>query len=261
MSEIPARVCSFGCVELLGLDPVQAQARLEGALQKVGKYPSTDRFRAGIAPHAAYSGSTDLLRATIEYQTLRGLPVTIHAAESREEAELFASTSGPLQAFCKRIFPTAPEHRGLSPVRWLESQGLLPDGLILVHGNTLDDTDMEILARRKATVVHCPSSHAFFGHPRFPHEKLRAHGIPVCLGTDSLASGDSLSMLEQMRLFAANYLDIPYADIVAMATSTAAQTLGMTGVGVLKAGYKADFIAVNESGGLEEIRIAGEKAR
>jgi cytosine/adenosine deaminase-related metal-dependent hydrolase len=232
---------SFPCVETLGLDPHYAPSRFEAARALSLKSGGTDRFKPGLAPHAAYSMSTELLRRVMDDQRSSGLPVTIHAAESREEAELFASGTGPLAEYCRRIFADAPHHFGTSPVRWLESEGLLPDGLILVHGNMLDETDMEILARHHATVVHCPSSHAFFGHPRFPYERLRAHGINVGLGTDSLASGDSLSMWEQMRLFSNAYPDVPMEDVVAMATINGAKALGLSDVGLLKAGWKADL--------------------
>ncbi len=240
---------AFACVELLGLDPASAAARHRTATDIAGHYEAaatghdgSARFHPGIAPHAAYSLSPALLRRAIDHQRARGLPVTIHAAESREEAELFARGTGPLADFCRAIHPDAPHHRDTTPVRWLEAEGLLPDGLILVHGNTLDAADMDILARRGATVVHCPSSHAFFGHPRFPYEELRARGVNVALGTDSLASGDSLSMLEQMRLFAESHPDVPREEIVALATINGARALGLQRVGLLKRGWKAEFI-------------------
>jgi len=257
---------SFGCVEVLGLDPAQADARFEKALETMrGASPALPRdggvparFHPGLAPHAAYSGSKELLRKVTGHQVTHRLPVTIHAAESREEAALFASASGPLRDFCARIFPDAPVHRGTTPVRWLESEGLLPDGALIVHGNTLDEADMEILARRGATVVHCPSSHAFFGHPRFPYEKLRARGIPMCLGTDSLASGDSLSMLAQMRLFSENYPEVRQDEVLAMATTVAARALGLQGVtGELLPGHAADFIIVGPDESAETVVIDG----
>ena len=243
---------AFAYVEVLGLDPAVATSRFENAESLARTLPSTDTFHPGLAPHAAYSCSVDLLHSVMEYQKSHRLPVTIHAAESREEAELFASASGPMQDFCKRIYPATPEHRGTTPVQWLESEGLLVDGALIIHGNTLDDADIEILARRKATVVHCPSSHTFFGHPRFPYEKLRAHGIPVCLGTDSLASGDSLSMLDQMRLFSENYPEVAAEEILRMTTATAVQALGLGEVtGKLKIGYQADFITLKKGEGIE----------
>lgn len=283
LADSPLR--AFACVELLGLDPALAEARFRAAEERlaphtersahagkdaedardnddmgdVGDGGKARRFHPGVAPHAAYSMSPALLRRAIDHQRARGLPVTIHAAESREEAELFATGTGPLADYCRMIFPGAPRLRGTTPVRWLESEGLLPDGLILVHGNTLDAEDMDILARRGATVVHCPSSHAFFGHPRFPYEELRARGVNVALGTDSLASGDSLSMLAQMRLFAEGHPDVPEEEIVALATINGARALGLRDVGLLRPGWKAEFVA-RRSGSDEILPLRGDGA-
>jgi cytosine/adenosine deaminase-related metal-dependent hydrolase len=245
LAESPLRALAF--VEALGLDPALAEARFEAAARAAegaAGVPATERFRPGVTPHAAYSCSPELLRRVLGYLRARGLPVTLHACESREEAELFAAGTGPLAEFCLRIYPEAPRHEGTTPIRWLESMGLLPDGAIIAHGNTLDAVDMEILARRGASVAHCPSSHAFFGHPPFPYEELRARGIGVCLGTDSLASGDSLSMLEQARLFRANRPSVPAWEAVAMASAAGARALGLKDCGLLRPGFSADFIAV-----------------
>lgn len=236
---------AIGCIEILGLDPALAGRRAAAGISKSTSVPATERFRSGVAPHAAYSCSPELIAAARRHQTDQSLPFTIHAAESREESELFASSTGPLAEYCRRIHAEAPRHRDTTPVQWLEREGLLPDGALIIHGNLLDDTDLDILARRGAAVVHCPSSHAFFGHPRFPLERLRARGIPVCLGTDSAASGDSLSMLEQVRLFRATYPEVSADDALAMATVNAAKALGWGGrLGSLRAGYAADVIAV-----------------
>lgn len=232
---------AFACVETLGLDPALAETRYAAAAARAGATPSTDRVRPGVAPHAAYSTSKELFRMLVDHQRARGLPVTVHLSESREEAELFASGSGPLADYCRRIYVGAPWHRGYTPVRWLEREGLLPDGAVVVHGNMLDDADMDILARGGATVVHCPSSHAFFRHPRFPYAALRARGVNVALGTDSLASADSLSMLEQLRLFRAQYPEVSLPEALELATVNGARALGLADVGLLKPGYQADF--------------------
>ena len=236
---------AFGFMETLGLDPSVAGFRFTHAKAQAGHTRDTSCFHSGIAPHAAYSCSPELLSAVIRHQQTSGLPVTIHASESREEADLFASASGPLQEYCRRIFAGASEHRNTTPIRWLESEGLFPDHALIVHGNHLDDADMEILLRHKSTMVHCPSSHAFFGHKKFPYRELKARGIPVCLGTDSLASGDSLSMLDQIRLFRKGFPEVAAQEALHLATVVAAEAIGMGNeLGKLKAGYKADFIVV-----------------
>ncbi len=249
LAEAPLR--SLALVETLGLDPHLAAARHEAAVARADAAApagGTDRFRSGVTPHAAYSCSPRLLRRLIDEQAGRGLPVTLHASESREEAELFAAGTGSLAEYCRRIFADAPRHRGTTPVQWLESLGLLPDGAILAHGNTLDAADMTILARRGVTVVHCPSSHAFFGHPPFPLERLRAHGIAVALGSDSLASGDSLSMLEQARRFLAAQPAVSVWEALATASAVGARALRLDRTGLLKPGYLADFVAVRATG-------------
>lgn len=267
---------ALALVETLGLDPALAESRAAAAEAKAAQVrpaQSADgRFRAGVTPHAAYSCSPALLRRVLDAQRLCGQPVTLHAAESREEAGLFAEGTGPLAEYCRRIFADAPRHAGTTPIRWLESLRLLPDGAIVAHGNMLDAGDMDILARRGARVVHCPSSHAFFGHPPFPYEELRSRGIPVCLGTDSLASGDTLSMLEQARLFRVGHPELPAWEILAMASAEGARALGLKDVGRLRPGLAADFIVVRaknpetpfeseDAPRVEHVVIGGSEAR
>jgi len=237
LSESPLR--SFGMVETLGLNPASAPEKFRTATELAAPW------RGGLAPHSAYACSPALLASVIEHQKNRGLPITLHAGESREEMELFSSGTGPLQDFCRALYPQAPTHRDTTPIRYLDSMGLLPEGVLLVHGNYLDGTDIGILRRCRATVVHCPSSHAFFGHAPFPYARLREAGVPVCLGTDSLASGDSLSMLDQMRLFRSSYPEIKAEEALGMATKIPAAALGRgSELGILCPGFKADLIAV-----------------
>ncbi len=243
LAEGPLR--AFGLVETLGLDPSLSVSRFAHASSLAARSKDTTLFHAGVTPHAAYSCSPQLLEAVLSHQRATGTPFSLHASESREEADLFASAAGPLQEFCRRIFPGAPEHPATTPVQWLESLGLLPERALIVHGNHLDAKDIAVLKRRNASVVHCPSSHAFFGHQSFPYRALKAQGIPVCLGTDSLASGDSLSMLDQIRLFRKSFPEATTLEALRMATVSGARALGMEDeLGVLKPGFKADFIAV-----------------
>ena len=232
-------------VETLGLDPILAESRFSHYRALSESVAATSRVRIGLVPHAAYSCSPELIRAVIGFQRDRNLPITFHASESREEEELFSSASGALQEFCRSFFKSVPEHRHTTPIKYLEKSGLLPDHAMVVHGNHLDAEDIGILVERKATVVHCPSSHAFFGHKPFPYHVLRQAGVPVCLGTDSLASGDSLSMLDQVRMFRNNFPSVTAEEALRIATMAAARALGLENeIGILRTGFKADFIAV-----------------
>jgi len=101
-------------------------------------------------------------------------------------------------------------------------------------------------------VVHCPRSHYYFGHARFPLPSLIRARVNVCLGTDSLASvyklrreTVQLDLFEEMRICAENYSAVPAKQIVCMATVNGARALGMAGqVGELSANAFADLIAI-----------------
>jgi cytosine/adenosine deaminase-related metal-dependent hydrolase len=176
---------------------------------------------------------------------LRSGPYTLHVAESAEEADLFREGKGALWEFCRRIFPGLAHPGGESPIGFLGRRGLIPKGSLLAHCNWADEADISILAAAEASVVHCPRSRAFFGHGGFPLEAFRAAGVNLCLGTDSLASNDGLSLFDEMAEFRREHPGVPAEEILAMATVNAARALGMPGdLGRLAPGAKADLIAV-----------------
>ena len=73
---------------------------------------------------------------------------------------------------------------------------------IIAHLNELADRDFELLEKSniKLHIVHSPRSHDYFRHSRFSFERLRGLGFNVCLGTDSLASNESLSLCRYARV-------------------------------------------------------------
>src|SRR5581483_6284649 len=108
--------------------------------------------------------------------------------------------------------------------------------LLAVHVNYLAPGDAALLGRRKVSVVHCPRSHAYFRHRRFPLDELASAGVNICLGTDSLASiyqkpkkSVELSLFDEMRAFAEANPEAMPETILQMATINGAHALGMKG--------------------------------
>jgi aminodeoxyfutalosine deaminase len=139
-----------------------------------------------------------------------------------------------------------------TPVQQARHYGLLGENFLAIHANYLDDADIAALAESGSSVVHCPQSHAYFGHAPFPFQKLRNAGVNVCLGTDSLASvlvtrraKPELNMFTEMRTFAAAHPGVSPETIVRMATRHGAQALGWEKqVGGLFEQGLADLIAI-----------------
>jgi cytosine/adenosine deaminase-related metal-dependent hydrolase len=118
---------------------------------------------------------------------------------------------------------------------------------LVAHLNELAESDFELLKeiKTKFHVVHSPRSHDYFDHRRFPFERLHSIGFNVCLGTDSLASNESLSLFAEMRAFQRREPAISPAKILEMVTVNSALALGQQNIlGRIRPGFRADLMAI-----------------
>ncbi|MCX6552054.1 MAG: amidohydrolase family protein, partial [Acidobacteria bacterium] len=111
--------------------------------------------------------------------------------------------------------------------------------------------EQEILAERRAKVLHCPGSNLKLGSGIAPVTELRARGVSVSLGSDGAACNNRLDMFEEMRLAAVLQAvrrepgALRARDVVWMATREGARALGLESeVGSIEAGKRADVIVV-----------------
>ncbi len=225
------------------------------ALEAARRRGRPTRMRLGLAPHAPYTVSGALYR--ILCRLTRPGPVQTHLAESREEARLFRDGRGPLRDLLRgagRPLPFASPP-GISPAAWLDRLGVLAPPLVAVHGNFLSRADVERLARRRVPVVFCPRSHAFFRHPPHPARALLRTGVPVALGTDSLASNRDLDVRAEMREIVDRH-GIRPRTAWRMATVHGAAVLGLgRGAGTLRPGAPADAVAFGRPAGAAVTRL------
>ena len=206
----------------------------------------------GLAPHALFTASKDLYRHCEEVAQQKNIVLTTHLAESREEMEMFHEGSGSLYEFLKRIGRPMDDCGNETPLElFLGALGNRPiPQWIVAHLNELTERDFELLERSKRQfhVVHSPRSHAYFKHSRFPFERLHSLGFNICLGTDSLASNESLSLFAEMRAFQRSEPGISPDEILKMITVNPAMALNQEiTLGRIRPGFFADLIAIQSS--------------
>jgi cytosine/adenosine deaminase-related metal-dependent hydrolase len=226
----------------------------------------------GLAPHAPFTASANLYRRCEEVARRENVLLTTHLAESREEMTMFRDASGPLYEFMKE-FGRDMSDCGQQPplIHFLtmrdsstalrstrnDKKGARNDNeWIIAHLNELTESDFDLLERSttRFPIVHSPRSHDYFAHATFPFERLRSLGCNICLGTDSLASNEDLSLFAEMRYFQKSEPGIAPEQILSMVTSNAALALGKPHVlGRLGAGYWADMVAIPFSGLRENV--------
>jgi cytosine/adenosine deaminase-related metal-dependent hydrolase len=256
------RVVSF--LEMIGITGRRKpEAILDEALRKIDSL-NGKTCCAGLSPHAPYSTLPELLRLSAAAARERGLRMCVHVAESSQEFEMFGRGRGEMYDWLRRSTRDMSDCGMGSPLRHLARCGVLGENLLAVHANYLAKGDAALLAKHKVHIVHCPRSHEYFRHGRFPLRRLLRAGINICLGTDSLASvvktrreTVELNLFEEMRTLADRETSLPPKRILQMATVNGACALGMQGrLGELSPGSFADLIAIPFSGKLSGIHDA-----
>ena len=256
----PVRTCWFA--ELIDIRaPERANELVDSAIESLARARPPDA-QWGLAPHALFTASKDLFRRCEEIAQREHILLTTHLAESREEMEMFRAASGPLYEFIKSIGRPMDDCGSKTPLELfldLIGSGGSPNrpraievnrpyvSWIVAHLNELTESDFELLERSnsKFHVVHCPRSHNYFGHSPFAFDRLRSFGFNICLGTDSLASNESLSLFAEMRAFQKEFPSVSAEEIFQMVTVNPARALRYeNALGQIRPGFGADLIAV-----------------
>jgi 5-methylthioadenosine/S-adenosylhomocysteine deaminase len=238
--------------EVFGPDPSQCATSIAGLREKVAglRYLETPLVRVGVSPHAPYTVSDDLFKATAGFARELGLPVAVHIAESALESQLLSEGSGAFaDGLRRRGIEVVP--RAESPIALLDRCGVLDAHPLLIHCVRVNAGDVERIASSSSSVAHCPVSNAKLGHGVAPLMDLLEAGIPIGLGSDSMASNNRMDLLEEARVAllaqraVAQLCDAPQAaDMIELATIAGARALGIDAqIGSLEEGKQADLAA------------------
>jgi cytosine/adenosine deaminase-related metal-dependent hydrolase len=247
--QIQAPIRTWWCAELIDVRaPDGGNELVDSALEALNRTQNR-----GLAPHALFTASENLYCRCDEIAQRENILLTTHLAEAREEMQMFREASGPLYEFLRDIGRPMDDCGNKTPLGlFISGSGrrALPHW-ILAHLNELNENDFHLLEASgpKFSVVHCPRSHNYFGHSRFAFERLQALGFNICLGTDSLASNDSLSLFDEMRAFQKTFPSVSPQQTLRMVTINPARALRQQNeLGRIRPGFEADLIAVPCSG-------------
>lgn len=231
-------------LELIGQDRQLFEPRLTKAVE-ASKTVNGNR-QPGLSPHAPYTLNSSLLPDIAAAADQMQLPLSLHLAESREESDLLFDSTGPL---AEEMYPLVgwqdylPAPRRTTPARFFDDGGLLGPTTLAVHGVQLTPADAALLKERGVAICLCPRSNERLAVGTAPVHLFDKLGIPLCLGTDSLASNDSLSLWDEIRFALDRYRgELGPERLLEMATIGGAAGIGLADyAGMLETGKRADF--------------------
>ena len=187
--------------------------------------------------HAEYTNTEQSILDVAEYASDYGLNMHVHISETKSEHE-----------------ECMQRHGGRTPVQLFRDLGAFDTRSTAAHCVWITEQDMEILAEKDVTVASCPVSNLKLASGIANIPALLDKGINVAIGTDSVASNNSLNFIEEMKFFTllgkVKYMDptvvTPRQTLMA-ATRAGALSQGREDGGILKEGNRADLIVLDLS--------------
>lgn len=189
----------------------------------------------GLSAHSIYTCDEQTLKDIKYYAHRKNLLTPIHLAETRKER-----------------FDCFDKHKKL-PAEYLASLGFLNDKTLLVHSIWLTKGEVRLIAQHKSSVAHCPVSNMKLSSGGVtPLMEMFEEGVVVGLGTDSVASNNSMDLFKEMMICGLLHKQhrwdpkaAPVQKLLDMATIDGAAAIGMhKEIGSLEVGKKADIICL-----------------
>lgn len=225
----PIRYTTFG--EVFGLN-----STTEPMLRLQADWPEVI-----LTPHSTYSLQDEVFRQTIDADAESDAPLSIHFMESEAEAALYRG-EGSLNAWYERMGWQCDFIGYGTPTRRIIESISATRKVLLVHNCYVGREDVEQLQAHfgdRVSWVVCPASNDYISGIKPPIDLLREMGCRICIGTDSLASNERLSMLGEMKYF----MDIPLRELVTWATRNGAEALGLQAeIGEVEVGRRSGIV-------------------
>ncbi len=230
-------LCAQTVLKFPSADAASYEDSLAAARGFIERWKGHPLIVPSVAPHAPYTCTPEILRATAQLAVEFDVPLHTHISETALEVENMRRENG---------MPVVP---------YVKKQGLFEAKVLAAHCVHIDEGEMRTLLHAGAGVSHNPSSNLKLASGFAPVQKMLDTGLNVGIGTDGPASNNDLDMFEEVRLaaFVAKAVSndptsVPAAQALTMATRLGARAMHMGHLtGSLEAGKRADLILVDVS--------------
>ena len=254
--KLKGRLMYHNFIEASGFPPPVAETRFNRSADFYNEY-SKRLPSNSIVPHAPYSVSPDMFRMINEFPGNDLL--TMHNQEIAEENELFKKGTGDLLRMYAKM---GIDVSFFKPSGKSSLQTVLPcftnkQSLILVHNVCTSEEDIDFLKPQTSNpkpqtfFCLCPNANLYISNKLPDVMMFITKGVDIVLGTDSLASNDQLSILEEMKTIQENAAQVDLASLLQWATVNGARALQMNDVlGSFEKGKRPGIVLIENTSGL-----------
>lgn len=204
---------------------------------------------SSIVPHAPYSVSQDLF-SILKKNRSRDVSISMHNQETRAEDELFYNKEGALLEFYRTLnLPINHfESKQMSSLRSVVSDISHTDPTILVHNTLTSLSDMQWAEKtlNKVFWCTCPNANLYIENTLPNYALWIEHASNIVIGTDSLSSNWSLSILDELKCIKKYQSSISTSDLLQWACISGSKAMGLQDqFGSLRVGTRPGIIHIN----------------
>jgi aminodeoxyfutalosine deaminase len=231
-------------IEVFDLNPSRAAEVFSAAILLKDQLQAVDpELSCSIVPHAPYTVSSALMETIRKEASGNNAPLCIHNQESEGENELFISGSGPMfEAFQKmgvdmKNFPVT----GSNSLQTILPKLQVNNNLLLVHNTFSSQEDLrwaEEFSKANLFWCTCPNANLYIENRLPDYHAFIKENVRVTIGTDSLASNKSLSVLDELKTITKHYPGISMQQLLTWSTKNGADFLGYKDLGTIEKGKK-----------------------
>jgi cytosine/adenosine deaminase-related metal-dependent hydrolase len=227
-------------IEIFSMDPAKAEETIEKGKKLIAELTTP----GSISPHAPYTISEELLSLINNLAEENNSIITIHNQESEGENELFLTNSGVMFNTFKEmgINTNLMRKTGENSLQSTLKHINKAKKILLVHNTFTSKEDLDWIKsngsdlRSQLYFCTCPNANLFIENKLPDYKLFIEENATITVGTDSLASNWSLSILDELKTITKHYPEIPLQTLLTWATKNGAEFLGQYQLGSIEKG-------------------------
>ena len=219
-------------VEAFGFDENKAEEIFQKSELLYNEIVENYGLRASLVPHSPYSVSKNLFEKISEFAQINKSIISIHNQESEHENSLFLNKTGELY---DRLRAIGIDFSNWKPTGESSLKSTLPrlpkqNKTLLIHNTNTNQQDIDFAQNyftenKKLFWVLCPNSNLYIEDKLPDVELFTKNNLNIAIGTDSLSSNDSLSILDELKTINKNFPNIEFKEAIKWATINGAKAL------------------------------------
>jgi cytosine/adenosine deaminase-related metal-dependent hydrolase len=230
-------------IELIGFNPAAYLNYFDNGKQVLHEFNNA-KLSSSFALHAPYSVSLPLFKHTLKHSDKI---VSFHNQESMEENKFFENGFSDFNRLYNSLSIEINHHKSYNTsglALWNKDLLQYNENIILVHNTYISALDFELIKNKKNIYLcTCPKANIFIENTLPNYNEWLKNKTQICIGTDSLASNNSLSIFDEIKTIKHFFPNIELKEILRWATFNGAKALNISDkYGKIIAGRNAKIV-------------------